>query len=364
MSDKVAPIQAKVLRFMIENFGTGWWHPTRFGRRRGLLEARARIMVGLRQWFDQAGFLEVETPALQVSPGMETHLQPFTTELVTPEGKRQQRYLHTSPEFAMKKLLVAGLPLMFQFAHVFRNFERSATHSPEFVMLEWYRAGATYDSLYADCEALLRQAAICAGVSELRHGDSVAALAAPFERLTVAEAFDRYTGIDLLATAPDPSAPQQALLAQAARAQGIEPHTSDTWEDLFFRIMLDRIEPQLGMGRPTFLIEYPVSLAALARPKPSDPRVAERFELYACGVELANAFGELTDPAVQRRRFAADMNLREKLYGNRLPIDEDFLAALEYGMPDSAGIALGIDRLVMLATGAHSIAEITWVPVV
>ena len=348
---------------MIENSDIGWWHPDRFGRRRALLETRARIMVGLRQWFHQAGFLEVETPALQVSPGMETHLQPFSTELATPEGTRHQRYLHTSPEFAMKKLLVAGLPLVFQFAHVFRNFERGTTHSPEFIMLEWYRAGATYDVLLADCEALLRLAATSAGVTEFRFAGRSASLAEPFERLTVAEAFARHTGIDLLATTPDPLSPSPSLLAEAARAQGIEPHAGDTWEDLFFRIMLDRIEPHLGMGRPTFLMEYPISLAALARPKPDDPRVAERFELYACGVELANAFGELTDPAAQRRRFAADMDERERIYGNRLPVDEDFLSALQYGMPESAGIALGIDRLMMLATGAQSIAEITWVPV-
>ena len=348
---------------MTENDTIGWWHPSRFNRRRGLLETRARIMTALRRWFDQEGFLEVETPALQISPGMETHLRPFSTELISPEGQRYPRYLHTSPEFAMKKLLVAGLPRLFQLAHVFRNGEQSRTHSPEFMMLEWYRAGASYDVLMVDCEMLLRLACICAGTAVLRHGDRLAAPTEPFERLTVAEAFTRHAGIDLLGTAPDPLSPSVALLARAAQDQGIAPHAGDTWEDLFFRIMLDRIEPHLGMGRPTFLIEYPVSMAALARPKPGDPRVAERFELYACGVELANAFGELTDPVVQRRRFESDMNLRERLYGDRLPIDEDFLAALEHGMPDSAGLALGIDRLVMLATGAGSIAEITWVPV-
>lgn len=342
---------------------SGWWSPGRFEPRRERLETRARIMTGLRIWFDQAGFLEVETPALQVSPGLETHLQPFATDLVTPEGTRLQRYLHTSPEFAMKKLLVAGLPRIFQFAHVFRNGERSRTHSPEFIMLEWYRAGATYDALMTDCEALLRLACERAGAPALRRGDRVASTTEPFERLTVADAFTRYAGIDVLATAPDPLSPSVALLAAAARARGIAPHPGDTWEDLFFRIMLDRIEPHLGMGRPTFLIDYPISMAALARPKPTDPRVAERFELYACGVELANAFSELTDPALQRRRFEADMDLREQIYGDRLPIDEDFLAALGHGMPDSAGIALGVDRLVMLATGADSIADITWVPV-
>lgn len=348
---------------MTQRVAPAWWHPDRFGRRRDHLQARARIMMGLRAWFDQAGFLEVETPALQISPGMETHLQPFATDLVTPEGVRHRRYLHTSPEFAMKKLLVAGLPRIFQFAHAFRNGERSRTHQPEFVMLEWYRASETYDTLMADCEALLRVVCARAGTDMLRHGDRFASLEGAFERLTVAEAFARHAGIDLLATAPDPASPSVALLAAAARAQGLHPHAEDTWEDLYFRIMLDRIEPCLGVGRPTFLIEYPVSLAALARPKPDDPRVAERFELYACGVELANAFGELTDPIVQRRRFEADMDRREEIYGDRLPVDEDFLEALEWGLPDSAGIALGVDRLIMLATGADDIADVIWAPV-
>lgn len=340
-----------------------WWHPDRFAARRAGLETRAGIMIALRHWFAGTGFLEVETPALQISPGMETHLQPFATELISPEGGSARRYLHTSPEFAMKKLLVAGLPRIFQFAHVFRNGERGRTHHPEFMMLEWYRAGEDYTALMADCEALLRLACAVAGSAVLRHGGHSAIVAAPFERLTVAEAFLRHTGIDLLATAPDPQAPSLALLDAAAAACGVHAHAGDSWEDLFFRIMLDRIEPHLGMGCPTFLTEYPVSLAALARPKPDDPRVAERFELYACGIELANAFGELTDAAVQRRRFEADMALRDRLYGNRLPIDEDFLAALTHGMPDSAGIALGIDRLVMLAVGADTIDEVSWVPV-
>jgi lysyl-tRNA synthetase class 2 len=340
-----------------------WWHPQAFAVRRVSLEARSRILAAWRGWFTAQGFLEVETPALQISPGNETHLQVFATELLTPEGDRMPRYLHTSPEFAMKKLLVAGLPRIFQFAHVFRNGERADAHSPEFAMLEWYRAEADYATAMQDCEALVRMACSVAGTTSLQFRGRSASPEAPFERLTVAEAFHRHTGIDLLATAPDPTAPSFPLLAAAARAQGIEPHPGDSWEDLFFRVMLDRIEPHLGMGRPTILMEYPVFLAALARQKPDDPRVAERFELYACGVELANAFGELTDPVAQRRRFVADMDRRAQIYGDRLPIDEDFLAALTYGMPDSAGVALGIDRLVMLATGAESVEAVSWVPV-
>ena len=183
------------------------------------------------------------------------------------------------------------------------------------------------------------------------------------EILTVADAFGREAGIDLLATAPDPAAPDLALLADAARLIGIPPHDGDSWEDLFFRIMLERIEPRLGAGRPTLLTDYPIAMAALARPKPEDARLAERFELYACGVELANGFGELTDAAAQRRRFHADQALKLALYGETYPIDEDFLAALEHGMPDAVGVAMGFDRLVMLAAHAGEIDAVLWAPV-
>jgi lysyl-tRNA synthetase class 2 len=343
--------------------GRPWWHPERFGARLPHLEARARILKALRLWFEAEGFVEVETPALQVSPGLEPHLVAFATTLIGPEGDQRPRYLHTSPEFAMKKLLVAGLPRLFQFAHVFRNAERATIHSPEFTMLEWYRAHDGYETLMADCEALLRAACAAAGTTMLKGRGHEADPSQPFERLSVAEAFRRHCGIDILATAPAPAAPSLDLLAKAAEPLGIAPHPGDSWDDLFFRIMLDRIEPHLGMGRPTILYDYPVSMAALARPKLEDPRVAERFELYACGVELANAFGELTDAAVQRARFEADMALKQRLYGERYPIDEDFLAALTHGMPPSAGIALGFDRLVMLASGAERLEDVLWAPV-
>jgi len=341
-----------------------WWHPDAFARRRPALEARARVTRALRAWFEGEGFLEVETPALQVSPGLEPHLMAFATDLQGPHpDDRMRLYLHTSPEFTMKKLLVAGVPRLFQLSHVFRNGERSATHSPEFSMLEWYRAGAGYRDLMDDCVALVRAACRAAGTDRLRRGGHESDPFAEWEVLTVEEAFRRHAGIDLLATAPDPAAPDRGLLAAEAARAGIRTADSDSWEDIFFRIALERIEPHLGMGRPTFLADYPVSMAALSRPKPDDPRVAERFELYACGVELANAFGELTDAAVQRARFEADMDLKERLYGERYPVDPDFLAALEHGMPASAGIALGFDRLVMLATGTETIDGVLWAPV-
>src|SRR5579884_454778 len=341
-----------------------WWRPDRLAARRDKLEARTRILGAVRRFFAERAFVEVETPALQVSPGLEPHLQAFRTVLTDRlAGREATRYLHTSPEFAMKKLLAGGLPRIWQLARVFRNGERGAAHHPEFAMLEWYRAGASYRDLMDDCAALLRECQEAAGAAELRwRGARADARRAP-ERLTVARAFARHAGIDVLATAPDPAAPDAALLAAAARRIGIAPHAGDDWETLFFRIFLDRVEPRLGIGAPTILCDYPLSMAALSRRSPSDPRVAERFELYVCGLELANAFGELTEPVEQRARFVADQARKQALYGETYPIDEDFLAALEAGLPECAGIALGFDRLVMLCTGAADIEEVLWAPV-
>jgi lysyl-tRNA synthetase class 2 len=197
----------------------------------------------------------------------------------------------------------------------------------------------------------------------LSWGEKTADARRPWQELSVVEAFARHAGIDILATAPDPLTPDTALLAAAARRIGVEPHEEDDWETLYFRIFLDRIEPNLGIGAPTVLYDFPISMAALARRNPKDPRLAERFELYVCGLELANAFGELTDAAEQRARFLADQAKKQALYGETYPIDEDFLAALEAGLPPSAGIALGFDRLVMLATAAPDIEDVLWAPV-
>jgi elongation factor P--(R)-beta-lysine ligase len=341
-----------------------WWRPDRFALRRDRLMARGRILAAVRNFFEGQGFVEVDTPALQVSPGLEPHLRAFRTELHDPQtGTGEPRYLHTSPEFAMKKLLVAGLPRIWQLAHVFRDGERGPTHHPEFSMLEWYRAGAGWRDLVADCEALLRTCQHAAGVESMRWRGQTADAQQPWQRLSVADAFRQFAGIDLVATAPDPQRPDAALLAAAAAHIGVEPHTGDDWEALYFRIFLDRIEPNLGIGAPTILYDYPASMAALSRRNPADPRLSERFELYVCGLELANAFGELTDPAEQRARFAADQAKKQALYGETYPIDEDFLAALNHGMPEAAGIALGFDRLVMLLTGAADIEEVMWAPV-
>jgi len=328
--------------------------------RRPMLLARSRIVAALRAWFTANGFVEVETGALAVSPGNETHLHAFATALEAPDGtKAAPLYLRTSPEFACKKLLAAGEPRIVEFAKVFRNRERGALHAPEFTLVEWYRAGESYGSLMADCAALLREAAQAASTWHFSfRGRSADAFAEP-ERFSVAEAFGRFAGIDLLATL-GAGEPDRGALARAALASGIRIADDDTWGDIFSRVLVERIEPKLGIGRATILDEYPAVQAALAKPA-SDPRVAERFELYVCGVEVANGFAELTDPFEQRRRLEAEMAEKARRYGTRYPLDEDFLAALAQ-MPEACGIALGLERLVMLATGASRIDQVQWAP--
>jgi lysyl-tRNA synthetase class 2 len=263
----------------------------------------------------------------------------------------------------MKKLLVAGETQIFALAHVFRNRERTVLHAPEFTMLEWYRVGAPLTAIMEDCAALLR---LAAEVADAKTFTFRGRAASPFERperVSVREAFLRHAGIDLYDSLPLGGAPDTALLARQAQAAALRVAADDTWSDMFSRLLSDRVEPYLGIGRPTILTAYPASEAALAQLDPADPRVAERFELYACGVELANAFHELTDAAEQRSRFAADMAEQRRIYGASHPIDEDFLAAVA-AMPDASGAALGFDRLVMLATGADSVEAVQWTPVV
>jgi len=340
----------------------GFWRPDIHADRRPLLVARNRIAAAVRAWFAERDFVEVETAALQVSPGNETHLHAFATELIGPGGERRPLYLRTSPEFACKKLLAAGEARIFDFARVFRNRERGALHHPEFTMLEWYRANEPYETLMHDCAALLAEAAGAAGAKQFTfRGKTVDPFAAP-ERVTVAEAFARHAGVDLLATVVDGEGEAKKLAAAAAQA-GVATAADDTWGDIFSRILAERVEPHLGLQRATLLYEYPLPLAALARPKPDSDKVAERFELYACGVELANAFGELTDVGEQRARFETAMTEKQRIHGEQYPVDEDFLAALAV-MPQASGIALGYDRLVMLVTGAQRIEQVIWTPVV
>jgi lysyl-tRNA synthetase class 2 len=333
-----------------------FWSKGRHRDRRPFLLARARIVAALRRWFEAEGFLIVEPAALQVSPGNETHLHAFATEMIGSDGRRTTRYLHTSPEFAMKKLLAAGEEKIAAFAPVYRNRERGPLHAPEFTMLEWYRAGARYEGVMKDTLAIIAEAARAAESPTLAWRGRRADPFAPAERVTVADAFRRHAGIDLLAATD-----RDRLAADAGRA-GIRVAADDTWSDIFSRILVEKIEPVLGFGRPAVLQEYPLAEAALARVSPRDPRVAERFEVYACGVELANGFAELTDPVEQRHRFTAEMDDKARIHGERYPLDEDFLAALAE-MPEASGVALGLDRLVMLLTGAPRIDLVQWTPV-
>jgi elongation factor P--(R)-beta-lysine ligase len=325
------------------------WHPESLGARLPFLRRRAALTAATRAFFNARGYIEVETPYAVPSPGEEVHLRAFRTAREHPDGQSEPLWLHTSPEFAMKRLLVGGAGPIFQLARVWRNGEGSALHAPEFTMLEWYRPAASMTDLMRETEAFLRAVlpprVSCRGVETSLDR---------FEILTVAEAFARYVGADVLATADHAPA-----LAEAARTP-LRP--GEDWEDLFFRLLLERVEPRIGRDRPTFLTYWPAAQAALARRDPADPRVAERFELHLCGIELANAFVELTDAAEQRARFLADRSRRHAASGPDWPMDGDFLAALEHGMPPAAGIALGFDRLAMIAAGADRIGHVLWLP--
>ena len=310
----------------------------------------------MRGWFQAHGFTEIECGALQASPGNEAHLHGFRTDWVGENGDRRPLYLHTSPEFASKKLLAAGETKIFDYARVYRNGEAGPLHTSEFTMLEWYRAGEGYGVVMADCVELCRLA-LKEGRREVFEWRGLTCDPNPEpERLTVSEAFTRHAEIDLEPTLGDARA-----LARAAQSIGVRTVAEDSWSDIFSRVLVERVEPRLGQGWLTLLCEYPADEAALARPLTRDPRYAERFELYDCGVELANGFGELTDPVEQRRRFEAEMDVKQAAYGERYPLDEEFLAALEH-MPPASGVALGFDRLVMLATGARRIADVLWTP--
>ena len=331
------------------------WHPESLAARLPFLRRRALLAQAVRAFFDARGYLDVETPYAVPAPGEEVHLSAFRTVRQRPDGTASPLWLHTSPEFAMKRLLVAGAGPVFQLARVWRNGEGgdgSPRHAAEFTMLEWYRPGLPFDGLMDETEALLR-----AVLPPVVTSGGVATDLARFERLTVADAFLRHAGVDVLATSGN-----AAALAAGA---GAVLRDGEGWEDLFFRLLLERVEPWLGRAHPTFLTHWPAAQAALARRDPADPRVALRFELFLCGMELANAFEELTDPAEQRARFLADRACRHALYGDAAgdwPMDEDFLAALAHGMPPASGIALGFDRLAMAASGADRIGQVLWLP--
>lgn len=330
-----------------------WWHPYKIEQKRENLVLRARMIKAIREHFDAQDFIEVQTPCLQVSPGLEPHLHAFKTRQVLPDmSDGATLYLHASPEFSMKKLLVSGLECIYQICPVFRNAEGSSLHSCEFTMIEWYRANRTYDVVMKDCEDLLRSVANACSVQKYAYGDVVCDPYEEWEYISVVDAFQKYVEIDLISVLDDK--------VSFAMAGNISFEGDYDWDDVFFKIFGERIEPKLGVGQPTILFDYPAHMAALSREKKSDPRFAERFELYVCGIELANAFGELTDADEQLCRFEHDQKVKKALYGESYPVDDDFIDALRHGMPEASGIALGIDRLAMLAAHADNIDDVLW----
>ena len=339
-----------------------FWSEAKYAERRDWLLTRARILTSVRRWFCARRFIEVQPAALQASPGNETHLHGFKTALVLPDGSSHDAYLHTSPEFAMKKLLTAGERQIFSLTGVFRNREQTALHTPEFAMLEWYRVEASLERVMEDCAAVIALAAHIAGAKVFAYRGREASPFDPPERITVRDAFRRYAGIDLYDSLSTSGHADTEAFGKHAADRGIRVAPDDDWSDIFSRVLIERVEPNLGVGRPTVLYGYPVDEAALAQISANDRRVAERFEFYCCGVELANAFHELRDPIEQRQRFTSSMDKQQRIFGASNPIDEDLLAALAE-MPDASGAALGFDRLIMLATGAKRIESVQWTPV-
>ncbi|MCE2440714.1 MAG: EF-P lysine aminoacylase GenX [Candidatus Latescibacteria bacterium] len=327
------------------------------GPARRILHTRARVVSFIRRFFENAGFLEVETPLLVPSPGMEPHLDAFET-LYSKNGHARRYYLPTSPEYAMKRLLSSGYERIFQICKSFRQDAPGPMHSPEFTLLEWYRAYADYTTIMADTENLIHGLVreVTGGSSVMYRGQTID-FTPPWERLTVREAFATYAGVFA-----DPAGDLHAFIREARQRGHRSVSSGDPFEVAFFKVFLDAVEKHLGAGRPTFLVDYPAEMAALARLKHNAPGIAERFELYVSGVELANAFTELNNPAEQRARLEEEAAQRQHTGRPAYPIDEQFLGALEAGMPPAGGIALGIDRLLMVLTDARHIRDVVAIP--
>jgi len=303
------------------------------GTRLTNLRIRTALKRAVQRFFDEAGLLEVETPAVVPCPGLDVHLQAIETL----GGPCDPGWLHTSPEYQMKRLLTTGLPGIYQLGKAFRRAERGRLHEPEFMMLEWYRTFADAEQVMRDTEQLVAYAALeLTGSLTLPGLEGPVDVTPPWTRITVEEAFQRYGGMTLERALED--------------------------EDTYFQVLADRIEPKLGRGRATFLMAYPAAMASLARLSPRDPRYAERFEAYLDGVELCNGFSELIDAAEQRTRLERDQQVRQALNRTVYPIDHRFIAALEEGIPPSGGNALGFDRLLMLLVGAQRIDQVVAIP--
>lgn len=324
---------------------------------------REQVVDAIREFFKKEGFHEVDTPLLVQSPGTEPYLEVFESELVTPGFENKKAYLLTSPELSMKKLLSAGMGSIFTICKSFRNGEGlSSFHNPEFSILEWYRVDADYTDVMKDCENLLLHILTVLklnedGKNQLEYQGVIYDLSTSWERISVSEAFEKYAGVskeDML---------DEEKIVLIAKEKGYQVDEQTTWEEAYNQILLNEIEPHLGKSKPTILYDYPASQAALSKKKESDPRFAERFEFFIGGIELGNAFSELTDADEQEARMIADLQYRKKLGKVEYKMDSDFIEALRLGMPRTGGIAVGVDRLVMLFSNSASIKDTLLFPV-
>lgn len=325
-----------------------------------IYKTRLQIIKLIREFFWSQDFVEVETPVAVKYPGQEPYLNPLPVIFHDPNGAEHKFYLQTSPEFAMKKLLAGGFTKIFQICKCFRDFEQfGGNHNTEFTMIEWYRAPGTLGNIMDDTEALFKYVAAKLGVNEVECKGNRVKIDGKWERSSMREVWKKYLGVELNDFLTNEK------MAELAKSKGCSVQADGPYEDLFYKIFLNEIEPKLGMDSPVMIYDYPEQMTSLSRLSKNDPRYAERFELYIAGLELANAFGELTDAQEQKKRLESDKEKRNQLGKEIWPVDPDFISALESGMPEAGGIALGIDRMVMLFTclsgrqaGAKDINEV------
>ena len=338
-----------------------WWEKERFKDNKPFLVVRNKAKTAIRIWFEGHNFTEVETSQLQKSPGNETHLLGLKTIWNSPNGQSHDLYFATSPEFSCKKLIAAGETKIFEFARVFRDRDIGPLHSPEFTMLEWYHAGADWHKIIDDTLEVCKIAALSNNCKNYNWKNLSIPIGILPIKMKVTEAFEKFADIDLLKTLDENGVGKRDEFAALATEAGINIDNSDDWSDIFTKVLVAKIEPNLGIDAPTIIYEYPYPEAALARRCNHDRRFVERFELYICGIEIANGFGELNDAKEQKARFEEAMTKQMQIYGRAFPIDEELLDALGQ-MPQTSGVALGFERLIMLISGARKIEDVLWTP--
>ncbi len=318
-----------------------------------IYEDRITIIRLIREFFWSQGFVETDTPLAVRYASQEPYLNPVPLTITHPRGEKHRFYLRTSPEYALKKLLCAGLTKIFEIGKCFRDEEDfGGTHNPEFTMIEWYRVPGTYQEIMDEMENLFKYVGHGLKIKDLRFKNRTITLPEKWDRMSMKEVWKKFTSINL-----DNNLTSEQL-SNTARDRGYQVTRSDAYEDIFFKIFLNEIEPHLGLERPVFVYDYPAHMSSLSRLSEVDPRYAERFECYIGGLELCNAFGELTDANEQSRRLEQDKALRQTLGKETWPVDPDFIAALRSGLAPAGGIALGVDRMVVLFTGAKDINEV------